>query len=66
MVSDIFFVKEFHRGFDQLLKQNVTPVYNYEFKFDGEINIFKKLLCTTRPKFVPIKGNHLLGSYGFR
>ncbi|VVC34997.1 Hypothetical protein CINCED_3A002934 [Cinara cedri] len=58
MFSDIFFVKEFHRGFNQLLKQSVTPVYNYEFKFDGDINIFKKLLCFTRPKFLSLKGNN--------
>lgn len=60
MFSDIFFVKEFHRGFDQLLKQNVTPVYNYEFKFDGDINIFKKLLCINKPNFVLLKGNNYL------
>lgn len=57
MLSDIFFAKDFYRGFDELLKKNVTPVYNYEFKYDGELNVCKKLLFATRPLFNSLKGN---------
>lgn len=49
MFSDMFFVKDFHRGFEHLLKQNVTPIYNYEFKFDGEINAIKNVVLKTKP-----------------
>jgi len=47
--SDVYFVKDFYRGFDHFLKQNVTPVYIYEFKFDGELNIIKNRIFATRP-----------------
>uniref|UniRef100_A0A2S2PBR1 Esterase FE4 n=1 Tax=Schizaphis graminum TaxID=13262 RepID=A0A2S2PBR1_SCHGA len=47
--SDVFFGKDFYRGFDHFLKQNVTPVYMYEFKFDGELNVIKNWIFATRP-----------------
>jgi len=56
LFGDIFFVKDFYRGFEDFLKKDVTPVYNYEFKFDGEINVFRKLLFATRPIFHSLKG----------
>nr|AVE15907.1 CarE [Rhopalosiphum maidis] len=46
--SDVFFVKDFNRGLDYFLKQNVTPVYIYEFKFDGELNAIKNWIFATR------------------
>lgn len=49
MHSDIFFVKDFYRGFDNFLKQDIAPVYKYEFKFDGEFNAIKNLVFATRP-----------------
>lgn len=45
----MYFVKDFHRGFEHLLKQSTTPVYNYEFKFDGEINATKSLVSLEQP-----------------
>lgn len=31
-------------------------VYNYEFKFDGELNALKKLLFATKPLLQSLKG----------
>jgi len=45
----MFFIKDFYRGFDNLLKQSISPVYNYEFKFDGEINATKNVVLKTKP-----------------
>lgn len=56
MFGDIFFTKDFYRGFNNLLKKNGMPIYNYEFKFDGELNACKKLLFATRPIFHSLKG----------
>ncbi|XP_050438553.1 juvenile hormone esterase-like [Adelges cooleyi] len=56
LFSDVFFIKDFHKAFNHLLEKGKTPVYNYEFKFDGEINVFKKLLSATRPEFLKLKG----------
>ncbi|KAL4143921.1 hypothetical protein QTP88_006173 [Uroleucon formosanum] len=56
LYGDFYFSKEFHRSYKHSLQQNVTPVYSYEFKFDGEINVFKKLLYFLRPTFVPLEG----------
>ncbi|XP_022165143.1 bile salt-activated lipase-like isoform X2 [Myzus persicae] len=47
--SDVLFVKDFYRGFDNFLKQGVSPVYKYEFKFDGELNAVKNMVFATRP-----------------
>ncbi|KAF0750324.1 Uncharacterized protein FWK35_00017165 [Aphis craccivora] len=47
--SDVFFCNDFYDGFDWFLKQNITPVYKYEFKFDGELNASKNLVFATRP-----------------
>jgi len=47
--SDYLFVKDYHRSFSHLLQQSVTPVYNYEFVFDGEINAIKNLILSNRP-----------------
>lgn len=59
MFSDVFFKKDFHHSNKYFLEKGVTkPVYNYEFKFDGEINAFKKLLFATRPIINSIKGNN--------
>lgn len=49
MHSDLFIIKDFHRSFHHLLEKDETPVYNYEFKFDGEINTTKNILFATRP-----------------
>ncbi|XP_015378184.1 PREDICTED: carboxylesterase 4A-like [Diuraphis noxia] len=56
LYGDFYFSKEFHRSYKHFLQRNVTPVYCYEFKFDGEINVFKKLLYVLRPTFEPLKG----------
>ncbi|VVC39815.1 Carboxylesterase type B, conserved site,Carboxylesterase, type B,Carboxylesterase type B [Cinara cedri] len=56
LFSDVFFTKEFPHSFNYLLKKGVTPVYNYEFKFDGELNMCKQLLFATRPLFQSLKG----------
>ncbi|XP_050441252.1 juvenile hormone esterase-like [Adelges cooleyi] len=56
LFSDVFFTKDFHKAFNYLLVKGNTPVYNYEFKFDGEINVCKRLLFATRPKFLKLKG----------
>ncbi|XP_029344195.1 esterase FE4-like [Acyrthosiphon pisum] len=56
LYSDVFFTKDFYRGFKSLLKKDGQPIYNYEFKFDGELNAFKKLLFATWPKFHSLKG----------
>lgn len=58
MFSDVFFTKDFHCGFNHLVEKGVTPVYNYEFKFDGKINICKNLLFAMRPIFLSLKGNN--------
>ncbi|XP_060878202.1 esterase FE4-like isoform X2 [Metopolophium dirhodum] len=47
--SDVLFVKDFYRGFDHFLKQDVAAVYKYEFKFDGELNAVKNMVFATRP-----------------
>ncbi|KAF0772550.1 esterase FE4 isoform X1 [Aphis craccivora] len=47
--SDFLFCNDFYDAFDCFLKQNVTPVYKYEFKFDGELNAAKNLVFATRP-----------------
>ncbi|XP_015374788.1 PREDICTED: esterase FE4-like isoform X2 [Diuraphis noxia] len=47
--SDILFVKDFYRGFNNFLNQDVTPIYKYEFKFDGELNAIKNMIFATRP-----------------
>ncbi|KAF0751373.1 esterase E4-like isoform X1 [Aphis craccivora] len=56
LFSDVFFTKDFYRGFNDLLKKDKAPIYNYEFKFDGELNACKKLLFATRPIFHSLKG----------
>lgn len=50
-------MKDFYRGFNEMLKKHDVPVYNYEFKFDGELNTCKKLLFATRPLINSLKGN---------
>ncbi|CAI6351175.1 unnamed protein product [Macrosiphum euphorbiae] len=47
--SDVLFLKDFYRGFDNFLKQDVAPVYKYEFKFDGELNSVKNMVFAKRP-----------------
>ncbi|XP_025406381.1 esterase E4-like isoform X2 [Sipha flava] len=56
MLSDVFFIKDFYRGFNHLLKNGQTQVYNYEFKFNGELNACKKLMFATRPNISSLKG----------
>jgi len=56
--SDLYFSKDFHRGYDRLLKRNNLSVYSYEFKFDGEINICKTILFYLRPTLEPLKGKN--------
>ncbi|KAL4141630.1 hypothetical protein QTP88_004237 [Uroleucon formosanum] len=56
LFSDVFFTKDYYRSFNNLLKKDGTPIYNYEFKFDGELNACKKLLFATRPIFHSLKG----------
>ncbi|XP_022165542.1 esterase E4-like [Myzus persicae] len=56
LYGDFYFAKEFHLSYKHYLQRNVTPVYSYEFKFDGEINVFKKLLYFLRPTFEPLNG----------
>jgi bile salt-stimulated lipase len=60
MLSDVFFIKDFYRGFNHLLKNGQTQVYNYEFKFNGELNACKKLMFATRPNISSLKGNNYL------
>ncbi|XP_050438029.1 juvenile hormone esterase-like [Adelges cooleyi] len=55
LFTDVFFAKDFYKGFNDLIVEGITPVYNYEFKFDGELNP-KKLFFCTRPKFLTLKG----------
>ncbi|XP_050525279.1 esterase FE4-like [Daktulosphaira vitifoliae] len=56
LISDVFFAKDFHRAFSYLLEKNSPQVYNYEFKFDGDINMCKKLLFASRPEIRMLKG----------
>lgn len=56
MFGDVFFTKDFYRVFNNFVIKDETPVYNYEFKFDGELNACKKLLFATRPVFHSLKG----------
>lgn len=55
-MSHIYFTKDFNRGFEHFLEKGITPIYNYEFKFDGELNMCKKLMFATKPKFHSLKG----------
>lgn len=57
MFSDVFFTKDFHRSCKYLLEKDM-PVYNYEFKFDGELNACKKLMFATKPIVLSLKGNN--------
>ena len=65
LFSDVFFTKDFYRGFNSLIKKDGAPIYNYEFKFDGELNACKKLLFATRPIFHSLKGKVLLFIFDF-
>jgi len=56
LFSDVFFTKDFHRSFYNILEKNVVPIYNYEFKFHGDLNLCKKLLFSSRPMFYSLKG----------
>nr|AAS15642.1 carboxylesterase [Aphis gossypii]AAS15644.1 carboxylesterase [Aphis gossypii] len=47
--SDVFFFNGVYETFDCFLKQNGSPVYEYEFKFDGELNGAKNMIFATRP-----------------
>ncbi|KAF0760307.1 esterase FE4 isoform X1 [Aphis craccivora] len=47
--TDVFFCNGVNDAFECSLKQNVTPVYEYEFKFDGELNGAKNMIFATRP-----------------
>ncbi|XP_025406470.1 esterase FE4-like isoform X2 [Sipha flava] len=49
LYSDAYFIRDFHGSYEYLLKDGSTPVYNYEFKFDGEINLCKHLIFNSRP-----------------
>lgn len=62
MLGHIFFTNDFDRSFKHLLEKDVTPVYNYEFKFDGELNMCKKLMFATRPKLLSLKGKTFFSS----
>ncbi|VVC34998.1 Hypothetical protein CINCED_3A008558 [Cinara cedri] len=51
LYTDRYFVKDFHRSFNHLLKRgDGTSVYYYEFKFDGNINVCKNLIFYSRPE----------------
>ncbi|XP_050525280.1 esterase FE4-like [Daktulosphaira vitifoliae] len=56
LFSDVLYCKEFHRSFHYLLERDCSQVYNYEFKFDGELNTCKKLLFVNRPEINKLKG----------
>lgn len=58
MFSDLFFTKDFHRGFNHLIENDITPVYNYEFKYDGKLNICKQILFAPRPIFLSLNGKN--------
>ncbi|CAH1720586.1 unnamed protein product [Aphis gossypii] len=47
--GDFLVFNDFYDAFDCFLKQNITPIYKYEFKFDGEINDAKNMIFATRP-----------------
>lgn len=52
MFSDLFFIKDFYRGFEHLFRLGAVtvPVYNYKFKFDGKINATKNLVLSNSPE----------------
>ncbi|XP_050427431.1 juvenile hormone esterase-like isoform X2 [Adelges cooleyi] len=56
LAGDFFFTKDFHKGFVHLLEKGNTPVYNYEFKIDGEINLCKRNYFSKKPNFLKLKG----------
>lgn len=60
MLSDVFFTKEFYRSFYDLLEKNIAPVYNYEFKYDGGLNVGKQFVSLTKPYTKRLKGNSFL------
>lgn len=61
MYSDAYFNKDFHGSYEYLLKAGDTPVYSYEFRFDGEINLCKHLIFNSRPTLrKSLKGNNYI------
>ncbi|XP_026805381.1 esterase FE4-like isoform X2 [Rhopalosiphum maidis] len=56
LYSDLYFSKDFHRSYNHSIIQNISPVFCYEFKFDGEINACKNILFSLRPTFQLLKG----------
>ncbi|XP_050427116.1 juvenile hormone esterase-like [Adelges cooleyi] len=56
ITGDVFFTRDFHKGFVHLLEKGNTPVYNYEFKFDGEINLLKEIFFSKKPNLRKLKG----------
>lgn len=60
MFSDVFFIKDFHRSFNHFLENDVKPVYNYEFRFNGELNFCKNILLAPKPLFMSLNGKYFL------
>jgi hypothetical protein len=44
MISDIWFMKDINAAVDKIAVASTSPVYYYEFSFDGPFGIIKRLL----------------------
>lgn len=59
MFTDLYFANGFYRGLDSQIAKNDPPVYVYEFKYHGGLNVAKKLISVGRKSVDNLIGNSI-------